>query len=125
MVCSRCVAGGDARARRANLGAASSHCPFVRCDADTTRRIAADVAIILVGVAVIVANIPSVVDVAREAIKGHCRHMLFAELQPARLANCSLARFGSANDGSYALCDNLLSSVASAYSYGIEGRDQW
>ena len=39
--------------------------------------------------------------------------------------NCSLARFGSAGDGGYLMCGNLLDGVLSAYSYGIEGRDEW
>ena len=80
---------------------------------------------LLVGVIAIVVNIPNVMDIAREELKRHYRQRLFAELQPAQLANCSLARFGSANDGGYLMCDNLLSSVGSAYSYGIEGRDEW
>lgn len=50
---------------------------------------------------------------------------LFAELQPIRLANCELERFGEKNDGGYLLCANLLGSVRSAYSYGISGYDGW
>lgn len=53
------------------------------------------------------------------------RDRLFRELQPVRLANCELARFGEANDGGYLLCANLLASVRSAYSYGISGYDGW
>jgi hypothetical protein len=53
------------------------------------------------------------------------RYDLFAELQPARLANCTFERFGEPNDGGYLLCANLLASVRSAYSYGISGYDQW
>jgi hypothetical protein len=53
------------------------------------------------------------------------RRELFADLQPVRLANCELARFGEPNDGGYLLCANLLEGVAAGYSYGISGYDQW
>jgi hypothetical protein len=51
--------------------------------------------------------------------------MLFAEIQPMKLANCELERFGEPHDGGYLLCRNLLGDVKSAYSYGISGYDQW
>lgn len=53
------------------------------------------------------------------------RRSLLAELQPIRLANCELQRFGEANDGGYLLCRNLLGSVGAGYSYGISGYDGW
>ena len=53
------------------------------------------------------------------------RDILFAELQPVKLANCELARYGEANDGGYVLCRNLTREVRSAYSYGISGYDGW
>lgn len=53
------------------------------------------------------------------------REALFAELQPVRLRNCELARFGEKNDGGYLLCANLLTDIESAYSYGISGYDGW
>jgi hypothetical protein len=53
------------------------------------------------------------------------REALFAELQPVKLRNCELARFGEKNDGGYLLCGNLLKDVESAYSYGISGYDGW
>ena len=53
------------------------------------------------------------------------RDSLFAELQPVKLSNCQLERFGERNDGGYLLCGNLLSSAKSAYSYGISGYDGW
>jgi hypothetical protein len=53
------------------------------------------------------------------------RQALFAEIQPVRLTNCDLRRFGERNDGGYPLCVNLLSGVKAAYSYGIAGYDQW
>ena len=53
------------------------------------------------------------------------RAALFAELQPVKLRNCELERFGEKNDGGYLLCGNLLKDVESAYSYGISGYDGW
>ena len=53
------------------------------------------------------------------------RRSLLNELQPVRLANCDLQRFGEANDGGYLLCGNLLQGVQSGYSYGISGYDGW
>jgi hypothetical protein len=53
------------------------------------------------------------------------RRHLFWESQPVTLKNCTLKRYGAPNDGGYLLCANLLSEAQSAYSYGIEGRDQW
>jgi hypothetical protein len=53
------------------------------------------------------------------------RRFLFNEVQPVRLANCELQRFGEANDGGYLLCGNLLQGVQSGYSYGISGYDGW
>lgn len=53
------------------------------------------------------------------------RAALFDELQPQRLANCDLARFGEPRDGGYLVCRNLLDDVRAAYSYGIGGYDGW
>ncbi|MCA1561720.1 MAG: hypothetical protein LC753_14355 [Acidobacteria bacterium] len=53
------------------------------------------------------------------------RQMLFEDIQPVKLANCELERFGEKHDGGYLLCGNLLGGVKSAYSYGISGYDQW
>jgi hypothetical protein len=53
------------------------------------------------------------------------RAALFAELQPVRLSNCELERFGEPNDGGYLMCANLLDEVAAGYSYGISGYDGW
>lgn len=50
---------------------------------------------------------------------------LFSEIQPVRLINCTMKRFGAANDGGYLMCENLMEGVQSAYSYGIGGRDEW
>jgi hypothetical protein len=53
------------------------------------------------------------------------RQVLFADIQPVKLANCELERFGEEYDGGYLLCRNLLGDVTAAYSYGISGYDQW
>lgn len=90
-----------------------------------TRRTAVDLGALLVGVVVIALNMHVVRDFAREVMKRYYRHKLFAELKPVQLENCTLARFGDANDGGYLVCDNLLAAVRSAYSYGIDGRDEW
>jgi len=53
------------------------------------------------------------------------RSELFAEIQPVRITNCELLRFGEAHDGGYPLCRNLLRRVKAGYSYGISGYDGW
>ena len=53
------------------------------------------------------------------------RQALFDELRPVVLANCTMQRFGSPNDGGYLMCGNLLGNVESAYSYGIGPADDW
>lgn len=53
------------------------------------------------------------------------RAELAEELQTVTLSNCELARFGSANDGGYVMCRNLLDGIETAYSYGIGGQDDW
>lgn len=61
---------------------------------------------------------------ASQAPRQRLRERLFAELQPVRLANCTLERFGEPNDGGYLLCGNLLAAEA-GYSYGINNYDGW
>src|SRR5262245_13293824 len=53
------------------------------------------------------------------------RRELFAEIQPVRIPNCDLQRFGEPHDGGYPLCANLLGDVKVGYSYGISGYDGW
>ena len=53
------------------------------------------------------------------------REALAAELQPVTLKNCTLRRYGSANDGGYLMCENLTDTAAAAYSYGIDTEDNW
>jgi hypothetical protein len=53
------------------------------------------------------------------------RQLLFEELQPVTLENCTFTRVGSPHDGGYVMCDNLLGGFEGAYSYGIGGHDAW
>jgi hypothetical protein len=53
------------------------------------------------------------------------RGVLFAEIQPVRITDCDLQRFGEPHDGGYPLCANLLGRVKAGYSYGISGYDGW
>ena len=41
------------------------------------------------------------------------------------LENCALTRYGSANDGGYLLCENLMTGVEGLYSYGIDAEDNF
>ena len=63
--------------------------------------------------------------IQRGAKAERVRRQLFAAIQPVHVTNCTLARFGAQNDGGYLACANLLGGTTSAYSYGIEGRDEW
>jgi hypothetical protein len=53
------------------------------------------------------------------------RLALFEELKPVTLKNCTLKRYGGANDGGYLLCGNLMQGIQTAYSYGIDTEDNW
>lgn len=53
------------------------------------------------------------------------REALHAALTPIQITNCELQRFGSTHDGGYLMCANLLKPSQAAYSYGIDGRDDW
>jgi hypothetical protein len=53
------------------------------------------------------------------------REAILAELQPVALKNCTFKRFGSANDGGYLMCENLIEPLDSAYSYGVGTNDDW
>jgi len=64
-------------------------------------------------------------DVARRAAARRLREAILAELQPVALKNCTLKRFGSANDGGYLMCENLIEPLDAAYSYGVGSNDDW
>jgi hypothetical protein len=53
------------------------------------------------------------------------REAILTELQPVALKNCTLQRFGSANDGGYLMCENLIEPLDAAYSYGVGPNDDW
>jgi hypothetical protein len=61
----------------------------------------------------------------RRAAGRELREAVLAELQPVALKNCTLKRFGSANDGGYLMCENLIQPGDAAYSYGVGGNDDW
>lgn len=53
------------------------------------------------------------------------RQALYEAFTPQTIVNCELARYGSANDGGYLMCANLLSKAEAGYSYGVNGEDAW
>src|SRR5438445_10327467 len=61
----------------------------------------------------------------RDAAGRKLREAILAELQPVTLKNCKFARFGSANDGGYLMCENLIKPIDAAYSYGVGPNDEW
>jgi hypothetical protein len=63
--------------------------------------------------------------VARRIADRKRREAILAELRPVVLKNCTLKRFGSANDGGYLMCENLVEPIDSAYSYGVGMNDDW
>jgi len=64
-------------------------------------------------------------EVVRSATKRKLREAILAELQPVMLKNCTLKRFGSANDGGYLMCENLVEPLDTGYSYGVGTNDDW
>jgi hypothetical protein len=64
-------------------------------------------------------------DVVHAAAEHKLREQILAELQPVALKNCTLRRFGSANDGGYLMCENLIEPLDSGYSYGVGINDDW
>jgi hypothetical protein len=64
-------------------------------------------------------------DLVRQAAGRKLREAILAELQPVALKNCTLKRFGSANDGGYLMCENLIEPLDAAYSYGVGQNDDW
>src|SRR5947207_12952779 len=64
-------------------------------------------------------------DFVHHAAGRKLREAILAELQAVALKNCTLKRFGSANDGGYLMCDNLIRPIDAAYSYGVGRNDDW
>jgi hypothetical protein len=53
------------------------------------------------------------------------REALYTAFAPVRITNCTMQRYGSANDGGYLMCANFMPFAEAAYSFGIDGRDEW
>ena len=64
--------------------------------------------IALVTIAFAAAAAIAIGDIAHRATARRLREEILAELQPVVLKNCTLKRFGSANDGGYVMCENLI-----------------
>jgi hypothetical protein len=81
---------------------------------------------ILVIVLLVAAGVLLFAALSRRAAAGRrLREAIRAELQPVVLQNCTLKRFGSANDGGYLMCENLIEPIDAAYSYGVGSNDDW
>ena len=61
----------------------------------------------------------------RHAAGRKLRQAILAELQPVTLKNCTFKRFGSATDGGYLMCENLIEPLDAGYSYGVGSNDDW
>ena len=83
------------------------------------------VRITFVVIAVAAAAAIAVDDVVRRVPARRLREAILAELQPVALKNCTFKRFGSANDGGYVMCENLIEPLDAAYSYGVGPNDDW
>ena len=66
-----------------------------------------------------------IIGLARSAARRKLREAILGELQPVVLKNCTFRRFGSANDGGYLMCENLIEPFNAAYSYGVGPNDEW
>ena len=64
-------------------------------------------------------------DIVHGARQRKLREEILAELQPVTLKNCTFKRFGSANDGGYLMCENLIEPLDAGYSYGVGPNDDW
>jgi len=87
------------------------------------KRLSIRIAFVIIALAAAVAVM--IGDVARHMRGRKLREAILAELQPVALKNCTLKRFGSANDGGYLMCENLIEPLDAAYSYGVGRNDDW
>src|SRR3989454_10056283 len=93
------------------------------------RRHAIRIALVIIAFAAAAAI--AIGDVVRRVAARKLREAILAELQPVVLKNCTLKRFGSANDGGYLMCENLIEPIDAAYSrseerrVGKECRSRW
>jgi len=81
--------------------------------------------ITFVVIALVAAAALVIAGLARQAACRRLREAILAELQPVALKNCTLKRFGSANDGGYLMCQNLIEPLDAGYSYGVGSNDDW
>src|SRR6476646_9966356 len=81
--------------------------------------------ITLVVIALAVAAVVVTGAIVRSAKERKLREAILAELQPVILKNCTLKRFGSANDGGYLMCEKLIEPLDAGYSYGVGPNDDW
>src|SRR5207247_6189910 len=81
--------------------------------------------IAVVIIALVAAAAVVIGDFVHRAAARRLREAILAELQPVALKNCTLKRFGSANDGGYLMCENLIEPIDAAYSYGVGRNDDW
>jgi hypothetical protein len=88
-------------------------------------RVIAAVVILLTGTVALMVMRRAAAPRARVSREAAIRQQLFNEIQPVKLANCDLQRYGEPHDGGYLLCANLLDAVTAGYSYGISGYDGW
>jgi hypothetical protein len=87
------------------------------------RRHAIRIALVIIAFAAAAAI--AIGDVVRRTEARKLREAILAELQPVVLKNCTLKRFGSANDGGYLMCENLIEPLDAVYSYGVGSNDDW
>jgi hypothetical protein len=66
-----------------------------------------------------------IADLVHRVAGRKLREAILAELQPVTLKNCTFKRFGSANDGGYLMCENLIEPLDAGYSYGVGTNDDW
>jgi hypothetical protein len=81
--------------------------------------------ILLIVIALAAATAFTISGLTRRAAGRRLREAILAELQPVVLKNCRFERFGSANDGGYLMCQNLIEPIDAGYSYGVGPNDDW
>jgi hypothetical protein len=81
------------------------------------------ITLVLIALAAVTAGVTG--GIVHGAAERKLREAILAELQPVVLKNCTLKRFGSANDGGYLMCENLIEPLDAGYSYGVGRNDDW
>ncbi len=71
------------------------------------------ITLMIIGLAAVTAVV--IGGLTHRAARHKLRETILAELQPVVLNNCTFERFGSANDGGYLMCENLIEPLDSAY----------